>query len=408
MFQLEIVFIKSGLTTYSTMKNFLSEICFFLFISGITSSCIDYVDTTQGPPKDRKWNMVWHDEFDGTVLDTNLWFRISHNWEYPGMISRHSDDNLVIDGNGKLINKLTKDDQNTVLFNRGIVAKYKKSYGYFEARVQFSTQPGWWSAFWLSGYPYNEGDDSFTYPQEFDIYEDFYKPKKENDIQQCYHANAGLPVSIKAGEFGMADMINCKVISRHSLPKKFILSKYEGWHTVALEWTPLEHIFYIDGKESFRMTYRQCPVTTVPEKIWISGCFPKTIDTTLFTFYGKFHKAKLPDQFMVDYVRVYDEDWGNKTAPIVTVRTVNSKPSFSEGESVEFQVNAKDNDGVVKILYIFSKGRIRDEENVDSGNIEHLFKVTNLFAGENTIIAMAKDNDGRVGLSEIIHVFIQK
>jgi hypothetical protein len=75
---------------------------------------------------------------------------------------------------------------------------------------------------------------------------------------------------------------------------------------------------------------------------------------------------------------------------------------------VEFRVNAKDSDGSIKTLYLFSKGRIRAEVDVDSANIDHSFTVTNLFPGENTIIAMAKDNDSRVGISAIIHVNVQK
>jgi hypothetical protein len=395
------------------MKNNILAIFVFLFAVEIISSCTNPVDTnsidtTQGLPKDRKWRMLWHDEFDGTTIDSKLWFRPAGVWNYPGVITKPSDDNLIIDGQGNLVNKLTKDDKNTILFNRGLISKYEKTYGYFEARVQFSTQPGWWTAFWLSGYPYGEGDDCFTYPQEFDIYEDFYKPKTENDIQQCYHANAGLPYGSERRESGEVDMINCKEITRHSLPKKIILEQYGGWHTVALEWTPLEHIFYVDGQESFRMTYKQCPVTTIPLKIWVSGCFPVPKDTTSSIFYGILNKTKLPDQFMVDYVRVYEEDWGGKIAPTVTVTTINAKPSFAKGEPVEFRVKAKDDDGSVKTLYLFSKGRIRAEVNVDSANIDHSFTVTNLFPGENTVIAMAKDIHGRVGMSVMIRVNVQK
>jgi len=392
------------------MKNNLVAISVFLFVVGIISSFTNSIDTIQGPPKDRKWRMVWHDDFDGTTIDSKLWFRPAAGaWNYPGVITKSSDDNLFLDGEGYLVNKLTKDDKNTFLFNRGLVSKYEKTYGYFEARVQFSTQPGWWTAFWLSGYPYGEGDDCFTFPQEFDIYEDFYKPKKENDIQQCYHANAGLSFGSESKEYGgKVDIINCKEIARRSLPKKIILEQYGGWHTVALEWSPLEHIFYLDGKESFRMNYKQCPVTTIPLKIWVSGCFPTPKDTTSSIFYGVLNKAKLPDQFKVDYVRVYDEDWSGKTAPTVTVTTVNAKPSYTIGEPVEFRVNAKNDDGSVKTLYLFSKGRIRAEVNVDSANIDHSFMVTNLFPGENTIIAMAKDINGRVGMSALIRVNVQK
>lgn len=353
--------------------------------------------------------MVWHDELNCNAVDTNLWkFDYHSEWKFSGIVTKHTADNLIIDGKGKLVIKVSKDDQNTVLYNRGVITKYEKAYGYFEARVQFSTQPSCWSAFWLSSYPYNECDDCFSYAQEFDIFEDFYKPRKESDIQQRYHANSGLPFNVKGGEFGIVDMSNCNVMSKHTLPKKISLKRYKGWHIVALEWTPLEHIFYINGKDPFRLTCRDCAVTTVPKKIWLSGCYSSPKDTSRFTFYGILNKAKLPDQYIVDYVRVYDEDWRGNTAPVVSVETANSKLSFAEGEQVEFRINAKYNDGSIKTLYLFSKVRIRAEENVDSAYVDHQFAVTNLFPSENTIIAMAKDNDGRVGMSAMIHVNIEK
>jgi hypothetical protein len=173
-----------------------------------------------------------------------------------------------------------------------------------------------------------------------------------------------------------------------------------------LEWTPLEHIFYIDGKESFRMNYRECPITNVPQKIWVSGCYRTPLDSAS-AFFGLAKYGTWPDQVVFDYVRVYEEDWGRKTAPAVTVETLNPKSTFAKGEPVQFRVRASDEDGTVKTLYLFSKGRIRAEAETKSSNADHTFTITNLFPGENTVIAMAKDNDdgwasGRGGDGTII------
>lgn len=384
------------------MKKVLINLPAILILMGFLASCSEQA---QGPPGKGNWKMVWHDEFNGKEVDTSLWiYSALAKWNYPGVATRYSVSNLFLDGNGSLVNMLTRDDSDTYLYNHGLTSKYEKAFGYFEARVRFSCQPGWWTAFWLSGYPYDEGDDCFTYPQEFDIYEDFYKPKNENDIQQTYHVNAGLPYSAERKADGLADMKRCREITRHSLPRKSLLKNWDDWHILALEWTPLEHIFYVDGKVSFRLTYRECPITTVPLRIWLSGCFPVPPDTSQDIFYGKLKQAALPDQFMVDYVRVYDKDWGGKKAPEVTVEAVNPRSSYAAGEPVEFLVNAKDEDGVIKKLYLFSKGRIRDEVNTDSKNISHTFKLSNLFPGQNTLIAMAKDNDSRIGISVMIRL----
>ena len=384
-----------------------------LFLMIFFSSCsqnatFNAFSRKQGPPRDRNWTLVWNDEFEGKSWDTTKWFPSGGRWYLPDIKTEHSDQSLFLDGKGNLIIRVSKTEDGTLLYNNGLTSYYEKAYGYFEARVQFSTEPGWWTAFWLSGHPYGEGDDCFTYPQEFDIHEDFYKPKKENDIQQCYHANAGLLQGVETGEYGKEDIMNLNEIRRHSLPKKYILDTYEGWHTVALEWTPLEHIFYIDGKENFRMDYRECPITNVPQKLWVSGCFRTPKDSADAFFYGLAKYGNWPDQVVFDYVRVYDQDWGNKIAPLVKVKTVDNQLNINPGEGVRFQVNANDDDGTIQTLYLFSRGRIRAEIDVNTSKIEHTFSISNLFPGENTIIAMAKDNDGRVGQSEMIRVNVSE
>ena len=152
-------------------------------------------NSRQGPPADRKWKMIWNDEFDGTKLNEEKWeSRNEHGkWDWPGILTRSSNDMSVLDGQGHYVISLKKDKDGAILYGNKIYSReFKKAYGYFEARMQFSTQPGWFTAFWLSGVPYGEGRDTFVDPQEFDIYEDFYKPKSKYDIQQSYWATSGM------------------------------------------------------------------------------------------------------------------------------------------------------------------------------------------------------------------------
>ena len=69
----------------------------------------------------------------------------------------------------------------------------------------------------------------------------------------------------------------------------------DGWHTFGLWWKPDENIFYVDGKETWRT---KKAVSQVPEYIKLSD--------EIGDWAGDIKKAKLPDQFLVDYVRVYD------------------------------------------------------------------------------------------------------
>jgi beta-glucanase (GH16 family) len=70
----------------------------------------------------------------------------------------------------------------------------------------------------------------------------------------------------------------------------------EGWHTFAIWWKSDEYVFYVDGRETWR-TKGGGP-SQVPEYMLLSDEVGK--------WGGDIAKAKLPDKFLVDYVRVYD------------------------------------------------------------------------------------------------------
>lgn len=363
----------------------------------------------EGPPAGKQWKLIWNEEFDGTTLDTTKWnVQPESKWEWPGFKTSPSRDNLFLDGQGSLVLQLTRDPDGTIRHFGSINSFFQKAYGYFETRVQFSREPGWWTAVWMAGYPYDCGVDGFVNSQEFDIFEDFYKPKKQNDISHCYHCSVKLTrLEDDQGDakgVGEGGILGSTRLARTSSGRKVIMEEYEGWHTVGFQWTPLEHIFYVDGQETLRQTYREVPMTNVPQKIWISGCLrtPKSPEDK--PFYGRLEDAKLPDRLVVDYVRVYEEDPGARKLPQVTL-TLKSPPPLKEGEPIEFDVTATAAQGKVKSLLLFSMGRIRAEQQVDGPRAQTTFTLRNLFPGAtNTLIAMAQDDSGLIGQSEMLQV----
>ncbi len=70
----------------------------------------------------------------------------------------------------------------------------------------------------------------------------------------------------------------------------------EGFHTFSLLWMPDEYVFYVDGRETWRT--KAGGVCQVPLYIKLSDEFGN--------WAGDVKRAKLPDEFLVDYVRVYD------------------------------------------------------------------------------------------------------
>jgi len=81
------------------------------------------------------------------------------------------------------------------------------------------------------------------------------------------------------------------------------LGLMKGWHTFGLWWKPDEYVFYVDGKETWRS--KAGGVCQVPLFIKLSDEIGTPSDDQN-DLTDDIRKAKLPDQFLVDYVRVYD------------------------------------------------------------------------------------------------------
>ena len=373
-----------------------------------TAATVTAAGDREGPPADQYWKLVWQDEFDGTKVDDTKWEpHPLSKWDWPGLKTQADANNLFLDGNGSLVVQLTQDADGTIRHPSSLSSLYEQAYGYFETRVKFSTQPGWWTAVWMAGYPYDCGVDTFVHPQEFDIFEDFYKPKQSADISHCYHCSVKLERlqddQGNAKGVGEGFILNSERLGRTSSGRKVVMENYDGWHTVGFQWTPLEHIFYVDGQETLRQGYQDVPMTNVPQKIWISACLRAPKNETDKPFYGRLEEATFPDQLVVDYVRIYQQDPTPRALPRVTLKLHEDGP-FKEGQPVSFDVSAE-SDGKLSKLLLFSMGRLRAEVPADEATATTTFTVDNLFRGPvNTVIAMAEDDAGLVGQSTPLRV----
>jgi len=364
-----------------------------------------------GPPPGRQWKLVFSDEFEGKTLDRAKWISSRHGqWKLKDIKTELTPTNSFLDGQGHFINVLSRDEAGVLRYHHGIdtKGKFDFTFGYAEARVQFSREPGWWSAFWLYGV--EQGVNPFLKGQEIDIYEDFFKPKKRNDIQHAVHFDTRLGFAEESDRnVGGAKMIDAKRMARVSKGclRGAEMADYGGWHTVAVEWTPLEYIWYVDGKVTARLDYRQAPVTTQPQYVLLSGVFrvPRENDDPKKLFYGDIREAKLPDQFMVDYVRVYQEDSGSRPSPVVTLRRKDGAGDVRPDGSASFEATASGAGGKIANIILFSNGRLRAE----AAKASEVFTLAGdrFFSGENVLIAMAKTARGAVGISEPLTVRVR-
>ncbi len=229
-------------------------------------------DAQPKPPEGRTWKLVWHDEFDGTKLDESKWETPPDGKRRDAWWMRKA---VSLDGKGHLVISTLKENGRYIdgcVRTRG---KFEHAFGYYVARIQLQKQPGHWSAFWMMGSGVgkvgNEGRDG----TEIDIME---KPWLDDRINYALHWDG----------YGKAHRSEGKVVS--------VPGVMEGFHTFALLWLPDHYVFYVDGKEMWRT--KAGGVCQVPLYIKLSDEVGK--------WGGDIAKAKLPDKFLVDYVRVYD------------------------------------------------------------------------------------------------------
>jgi len=230
-------------------------------------------DTLPAAPKGQAWKLAWHDEFDGGTLDGT-------KWEIPECKRRDawwSKKAIALDGTGHLVMSALEEGgkyYDGCVRTRG---KFEHAFGYYVARMKLQAQPGHWSAFWMFGNGVTTVGHGGMDGTEIDIME---KPWLDDRVQHTLHWDG----------YGKAHRSKGHVSRNPGVMR--------GWHTFSLLWTPDEYVFYVDGKERWRT--RAGGVCQVP-------LYLKLSDEIQFKGWaGDIRKSKLPDAFLVDYVRVYD------------------------------------------------------------------------------------------------------
>ena len=229
-------------------------------------------DPLPSAPQGKAWKLVWHDEFEGTELDAS-------KWDVPPDAPRRDAwwmrKAISLDGKGNLAISTLREDGKYIDGCVRTQGKFEHAFGYYVARIQLQREPGHWSAFWMMGSGVgsieNEGRDG----TEIDIME---KPWLDDRVQHALHWDG----------YGKHHKSKGKVAKVPGVMK--------GFHTFGLLWTPEEYVFYVDEKETWRTSAGG--VCQVPLYLKLSD--------EVGSWGGDVSKAKLPDRFLVDYVRVYD------------------------------------------------------------------------------------------------------
>ncbi|MDB6022114.1 MAG: Beta-glucanase/Beta-glucan synthetase [Pedosphaera sp.] len=241
--------------------------------------CIVFPLTGLAAPGDRPgWKLTFADEFNGSQLDTNKW-NLQDPWGRERNLELQAyvkDAFETVDGILRI--KAEKrpafyagKERNYTSGMLTTYGKFSQRYGRFEIRCRIPKGKGMWPAFWLL-------PDPLGWPPEIDILEILgHEPGKlymthhfRNDQRQ--HKSHG-------GQWAGPDF-----------SKEF--------HEFAVEWTPQEIKWLVDGIERCHST-DSIPQTKmyILLNLAVGGDWPGAPDD----------QTHFPAAFEVDYVRVYEQ-----------------------------------------------------------------------------------------------------
>jgi len=246
----------------------------------------------QKPPVDGDWVKTFDDEFDGSSIDMTKWNIYTVNfWDKRTHFAK---DNLIM-RDGKMIlhyekktghqaDNPTDKETDYACGYADTFGKWVQRYGYFEARMKLPRAPGLWPCFWLmpdrgiaAGPQWKRGDTA-NGGMEFDIIEFLsgWGPYHYNIAQHWDGYGSAHKACGSAFNYAQADK--------------------DGYVTCGLLWTPGKVVYYCNGRE--QLEWESPRVSTIQSYIifnMVSGGWANLpLDDT-----------KLPDDFVVDYVRVW-------------------------------------------------------------------------------------------------------
>ncbi len=232
-------------------------------------------DSTNLPAQE--YQLVWHDEFDGTTLDSSKW---SIRQPGPRVGGFTTLDNAKLNGHGELVitvKRETPDKITTAMISTD--GKYTPRYGYYECRVKLQKKTGNWSAFWLQSPAMGNVGDTRKSGVEIDIYE-YAVPMRGQTMSNLHWFGYGKDHKTTGKHYDVEGL-------------------QAGYHVFGCEWTPEGYRFFSDGQLMWETT--DAP-SDHPEYLILSAEVPVQGKPH---WSGNSDKFEGEDQVTFDYVRVY-------------------------------------------------------------------------------------------------------
>jgi len=326
-------------------------------------------------------SLVWSDEFDGTSLDTGNWTADIGDgcpdlcgWGNNELEYYRPENVTVADG---YLTLTAKDEYyGGRYFTSGKVHtrdKHSFLYGRIEARAKIPTGGGMWPAFWMM--PQEDVYGGWAASGEIDIME---SANSTDWIGGTLHFGGSWPDNTQTGGTYSPGGVNFA----------------DDFHIYAIEWEETEMRWYVDdvlystkySGEWFSDGAPGNPLAPFDQDFYIilnaavGGNYTGCTETSCVT-------AELPQEYVIDYVRVYQETANEAPAVLITSPTEGDNPPAGD---ITITADASDTDGTVEVVEFYNGASYLGEDET----APYAFTWMSVADGCYSVVARAIDDEG--------------
>lgn len=407
--QMELKGSVQGSAAEATLDNVFAAIAAPAKKIGNLPAKIKPLDTFD--PVKAGWPLVFSDDFNGGSLDLEKWEpRNVTGLKYVKV----KDGNLMIGVDYK--------EGEKTLETGAVWTRSSFLYGYFEARLKFTKQNGWWAAFWMYG---NTVENPFLDGFELDIFEDYYTRRLDEKGRNRPLIDHNLHM-----------YVNSTLKSWNYIEE--LQGSLDDFHVIGCKWTPFEISYYMNGK-LIRSSARHSPWNSVtfdpfnhgagavPLRAILSGQIMRR-EASWLKGLTDLSKCTFPDYYYVDYIRIYGyPDPADEKPSISWAEKYESGPETfkKEGERMTYRVNvtpASKTGAPVEAVYLFDSGYLLEcktkppfEFTVEC--TKKFFDGTDFmrpgrqrlkphFDGTHALVAFAQDVNGKISKTDALQFMI--
>ena len=187
------------------------------------------------------WRLVWHDEFDGTSVDTENWDVLTRRNSFNNEKQYYIPQQATV-SDGRLRITATNQPLDGKLYRSARLESWQTfAPGRFEARIDLPTTQGMWPAFWLL-----PRDKQWPTAGEIDILEN--RGSESFRVSSAYHWQTNPSVPCCSQHQFVFE--NYSALDEEGEPVNF----HAGYHTYAVEWDATLLRFYVDGVLHYTVT----------------------------------------------------------------------------------------------------------------------------------------------------------